>query len=177
MAGSTVFTYTVQDYLSNKATVSVYASYQGDTILVNELFGAWTSLGDVIAPLTDAKIVDGRIAIDMVPSAGWNTSKPVAGVPVNKLGGFDFNQAVYQYVQAISIPAFIPTGFNAGDIPDPSNASVIAFVNAITATGVGTTVTYSSKYAQQLTSLRDTFQGSRKYRRSIPKSRRVNNGG
>jgi hypothetical protein len=168
MARPTIYTYSIEDYLNKKASSTVYVAYDALTLSLSQLEQGWQNVGGLIAPLTQGKITGGRITIEQDPTGSWNTGKPASGVAVNVIGGFNFAQAGSPYVQDAVVAAFTPSKF-LNDIPDPTDSDVAAFVTAMTTAIVSGAIFANSKYNNALTSLVNTFQGNRKYKRKSVK--------
>ena len=162
-----IASFTFKDYLSKKASSPFYIQCN-DTGTIASLITAYKMLGALVAPLTVGVIPSGFLQINIAPDSGWNTSKPLEGVPVNVTGGLDFTQAGDPYVFAEVVPAFNPADWTAGalPVPDPTNIDVAALVTALTTSnGLGTGFSALSKFDNSLIALQDTFQGNRKYKR------------
>lgn len=162
-----IASFTMKDYLGKKASAPYYIACV-DTSTIASLITACSTLGSLVAPLTAGAIVSMQVSFDLTPTDSWNTDKPVSGVPVNVIGGFDFDQYGDPYAFAEIVPAFNPADWTSGPlpIPDKTNEDVIAYVTGLTSSnGLGTGFSAISKFDNSLTDLRDTFQGNRKYKR------------
>lgn len=162
MADPTSFNYQLQDDGGLKNNNSMFVAYNGTTLTVDALIGAWLAYGGLLDPLTDGEILGGSITIPLIPDASWKTA-PISGNNVNQVMVLDFDNNFNSYVTGINIPAYKESLLTPGTlVPDLADPALAAYITAITA---GTVNTFpNSRDLRDLDALRKAFLTVRKVR-------------
>jgi len=170
MPSPTIYSFTLQDDSGVKASHIVYVAYDAATETIGALTGNLAAYGGLLDAITDAKIIDARIIIDVAPDPSWKAA-PVTPSDVERTGLFDFNQANSKYVAPEDVPAMARSK-SPKDRINLADADVAAYITNVTqASGIGGshTVFANSKFLNALQSLRDAAITFRKHRRSLSK--------
>jgi hypothetical protein len=157
------YSFTIVDELGVEASDTYYAMLD-PTQTITSAVNAWTSLYDVLQPVTDGSIVRGHVDILLQPVS---ISPAVVGSRVEQTGLFNFSATGTTHKFGEPVPAFsssfiTPTGINLSD------ATVAAFYNFLAATL--TVLEWTSNNQQKLIALLDAVLSFRKRRKQLTRS-------
>lgn len=164
MATPTVLSFTVRDDDGVKASVPMYAQYNGAVETVDGMIGTWLAQGALIDAVTGGVIEGGSILIPLSPDASWKDT-PITGQSVSDTLNLNFNNASTRFLWSLVVPALRDTLVSggrpvltpAGAIDDLVQAMISGFTNG----------SYINTAGDDLQALVDAFQGVRKHRRQL----------
>lgn len=163
MANATSFEWATIDDQGLPNRVQMYVAYNGATMTVDALIGAWLAYGALIDECTDGQITGGQMLVPLNPDAAWKTAPVSPGNNNNQVMTLNFNNNFNQYATPIYIPAYSDTTLE-DDRPNIDANPLLALITAINAGTVN--VFPNSANLQDLVSLRNAFLGTRKLKKN-----------
>jgi hypothetical protein len=127
VANPTILNYQIQDDQGVKSRTFLYLAYNGATLNVDGLTGAWEAYGGKIDACIDGQIVGGHVQIPLEPNVAWKAA-PAAGNNVNQLMGIQFTNDFNQYLTTFYLPSYKEALLDANLKPDPADPALIALV-------------------------------------------------
>lgn len=168
MADPTILEYGLRDDQGLTNRNSIYVAYNGATLTVDALIGAWLAFGGLLDPLVDGVITGGRITIPLIPDAAWK-SAPIEGNNVNQVMALNFENDFNSYLTDILVPSYKESLLTPQGTPDLADPALAAYTAAIIA---GTLNTFpNSRDLHDLNALRDAFLTVRKVRNQRTRTR------
>ena len=161
------FSFTLQDGLSTKASMIIYALLDPTKTLANLVtdIQAWATL---IEPIIGAKILLADAVVSVTPSVD-QTGRPLADSRVEQTGVFNFANGSTTRRFGEAVPALNDGVITGGSI-DLADTDVAAFVTAMGAASGTATSQPTNNSFQDLTSLVDAFLSFRKRRKQLLRS-------
>lgn len=163
MPNATSFEWATIDDQGLPNRVQMYVAYNGATMTVDALIGAWSAFGGLIDPCIDGQITGGQMLIPLNPNAAWKTAPVSPGNNNNQIMTLNFNNNSNQYATPIYLPAYKESTLS-GDRPNVNADPLLALINMIIA---GTTNVFpNSNNLYDLNALRNAFLGTRKLKKA-----------
>lgn len=163
MANATSFEWATIDDQGLPNRVQMYVAYNGATMTVDALIGAWIQYGGLIDACIDGAITGGQMLVPLNPDAAWKDAPVSPGNNNNQVMTLNFNNNFNQYATPIYLPAYSNATL-LEDRPNIANDPLEALITAITAGTVN--VFPNSANLQDLVSLRNAFLGTRKLKKT-----------
>lgn len=170
MANATILEFQIQDDQGLKNRSAIYVAYNGATLTVDALIGAWLQVGGLIDDCIDGQIMGGQITVPLEPDATWKAT-PTVGNNVNQVMTLNFENDFNQYLTALLLPSYkeaILTPTRLPDLADPELDALIDYMIAGSAT-----VFPNSRDLHDIDALRDAFLTVRKVRGQTSRTRVV----
>ena len=169
MADPTIFEYQLKDDQGLPNRNAIYVAYDGATATIDSLIGAWSAYGGLLDAIIDARIVEGRITVPLIPNPAWKTA-PIVGNNVNQIMALNFENDFNTYLTDILVPSYKESLLQAGTrVPNLAAPALAAYISAIIA-GSGA-IFPNSRDLHDLDALRDAFLTVRKVRNQKTKTR------
>lgn len=127
MANPTILSYQIQDDQGTKSRTHLYLAYDGATLNVDGLTGAWAAYGGKIDACIDGEILGGHVQIPLEPAGGWKAA-PNAGNNCNQVMGISFENDFNQYLTTMLLPSYQEALLDANGRPDPADPALAALV-------------------------------------------------
>jgi hypothetical protein len=157
------YSFTIVDELGVEASNTYYAMMD-PTQTIASAVAAWTSLYDVLQPVTDGSITHGHVDILLIPVS---VSPAVAGSRVEQTGLFNFSATGTSHKFGEPVPGF-SSSFITGTGIDLTASAVAAFYNFLPATL--TVLEWVSANNQKIVALVDAVLSFRKRRKQLTRS-------
>ena len=166
MADPTIMSFSLEDDEGLKNSTDFYISYDGDTLLVQNLVDAWIHYGSLLDAVTDAQIVGGSVTIPLVPDPGFKDAPISPGNNVNQVMNLNFGNDFNSYRTSILIPSYRESVLTPELVPDLADTALAAWITAmIDGYSLLTNVTFpNSRDLHDLNRLIDAFLTVRKVR-------------
>lgn len=169
MADPTIFEYQLKDDQNLPNRNALYVAYDGATTTIDSLIGAWSAYGGLLDAITDARILEGRITIPLIPNPAWKTV-PILGNNVNQVMSLNFENDFNTYLTDVLVPAYKESLLVVGTrVPNLAAPALSAYIAAVIA-GSGA-IFPNSRDLHDLDGLRDAFLTVRKVRGQKTKTR------
>lgn len=163
MANATSFEWATVDDQGVPNRVQMYVAYNGATMTMDALIGAWSAFGGLIDPCIDGQIVGGQLLVPLNPNGAWKTAPVSPGNNSNQIMTLNFNNNFNQYATPIILPSYKESTLDGGR-PNIDADPLLALINTIVA---GTTNVFpNSANLYDLNALRNAFLGTRKLKKN-----------
>lgn len=170
MANATVFNYTIEDDGGLHNNSDLYMAYDGATVTIDSMIGAWSAFGGAIDACIDGQIIGGSLLVPLQPNGAWKIAPVNPGNNVNQVMSLNFNNDFNQYVTPLLLPSYKESTLTTQKLP-AITATPLSTLIALIIAGSGAAFFPNSKDLHDLNALRDAFLTVRKVRGQRTKTR------